>query len=148
MSFANSTRSSRSLVAGSPNSGRTASGLTCDILPQTERVKDMARRYWTQPTWVEAVQYTPETCREIHEMLGIAHDDDADCESGIEANLLTGRLTLNVGEWCVKDAIGNCDFWDDESFKQAFVSEGADSVPKWMSAITDRVLTECYRIGR
>lgn len=108
----------------------------------------MARRYWTRPICVEAVQYTPETCREIHEMLGITHDDDADCESGIEANLKAGRETLDIRDWCVKHTDGNCSFWDDESFKQAFVPEEADSVPKWMSAISDRVLTECYRIGR
>lgn len=67
----------------------------------------MTGRYRKKPVEVEAMQYTVESCRAIHEWLGLEHAaHDYECDRGIFIDTLEGQMEASLGDWIIKGVAG------------------------------------------
>ena len=64
-------------------------------------------KYRKKPIVVEAMQYTAESCRAIHEWIGMFHEGDGYlCSTGFLIETLEGQLEVKVGDWVIKGVEG------------------------------------------
>lgn len=66
------------------------------------------KKYRSKPVVIEAVQYTAETCRNIHAWMGIGHvPDDTSCGIGcLVINTLEGEMAASPGDFIIKGLKG------------------------------------------
>lgn len=64
-------------------------------------------RFRKRPVVIEAIQYTVESCKELHEWLGLEHDDtDVLCDRGIFIDTKEGQMEASLGDWIIKGVKG------------------------------------------
>lgn len=64
-------------------------------------------RFRKKPVEIEAVQYTVESCREIHDWIGMEHEPgDESCRAGIFIDTLEGLMTADLGDWIIRGVKG------------------------------------------
>jgi hypothetical protein len=73
----------------------------------TESQTFTPRQYRKRPVIIEAMQYTVESCRALHDWIGYEHADHSeDCDMGINIDTLEGMMTVDVGAWVIKGVAG------------------------------------------
>lgn len=64
-------------------------------------------KYRKKPVVIEAMHYTVENCRALHEWAGWEHSDhDEDCENGIVVETLEGTMRADLGDWIIRGVKG------------------------------------------
>lgn len=64
-------------------------------------------KYRKKPVVIEAIQYTVESCRQIHEWMGLDHEPhDLNCDSGIFIDTLEGQMEAQIGDWIIRGVKG------------------------------------------
>lgn len=72
-----------------------------------ERESLTAARYRKKPVVIEAMRYTVESCRSLHDWMGLEHaDHDLDCQMGIAIDTLEGQMIASVGDWIIQGVQG------------------------------------------
>lgn len=80
-------------------------------------------RYRRKPEEVEAIQYTAETCKEIHAMLGWSHPEQTDDPCGTVALHVPNAIGwdfLEPGDYLVKLRGGVFDILNPSEFERKF----------------------------
>lgn len=64
-------------------------------------------KYRKKPVMVEAIRYTVESCRELHEWMDLDHEPhNLDCENGIFIDTLEGQMEAQLGDWIIRGVAG------------------------------------------
>ena len=75
------------------------------------------QQYRRRPVAVEAMQYTVESCRTIHDWFGLPHEDhDEDCGSGFGVDTGNDWFEVSLGDWVVQDADGGIAVFSPDTF--------------------------------
>lgn len=65
------------------------------------------RNFRKKPVEIQAMEYTRETCRAIHDWMGLEHaDHDLDCDAGIFIDTLEGQMRASLGDFIIKGVQG------------------------------------------
>lgn len=60
-----------------------------------------------KPVVVKAMLYTVETCKAIHDWLGLEHaDHDLDCDQGIFIDTMEGQMNASLGDYIIQGVQG------------------------------------------
>lgn len=97
------------------------------------------QEYVRRPERVQAMRYTAETCRALHEWLGIEHhgDDDDDCGTWITVPGEWGRLDeLHPGMWAVRKG-DMYEYLHDAEFRAWYMPAGEAGV-RLTDSLTER----------
>lgn len=64
-------------------------------------------KYRKKPVVIEAIQYTVESCRQIHEWIGLDHEShDRNCADGMFIDTLEGQMEAQIGDWIIRGVKG------------------------------------------
>ena len=87
----------------------------------SERALLLVGRFRKRPVVIEAMHYTVESCKAIHDWLGYEHADHAlDCHMGIFIDTLEGEMRASVGDWIVKGVQGEFYAVKPDIFEQTY----------------------------
>lgn len=68
---------------------------------------DKPQKFRKKPVVVEAMRYSIDSCRAIHDWMGIPHPRGLyDCDRGIFLDTLEGLMEARLGDWIIKGTQG------------------------------------------
>ena len=66
-----------------------------------------ARKFRKKPVVIEAMQYTMQSCHELHEWAGLGPHEPSDaCRNGLLIPTLEGEAQAQLGDWIIKGVQG------------------------------------------